>query len=117
MITLEAILAALSAADPYAGMDRLVRAEMAAGRKVDDVFNDLNPLTDAALDAPGMTDDGEEAYLGTLDALTGGCHPDSCYTDPTAHPRPPAGGAVAAVANGSGRHSTSVAGPTNPSRG
>jgi hypothetical protein len=36
-----------------------------------------------------LTEDGEEALLGALDALTGNCHRDCQYHDP---PRPAAPG-------------------------
>ncbi len=88
MITLDAIRTAVLAADPYMRMDELVRAELAAGRKVREVFDAVGPLVDAVLDTPGLTADGEEAFLGALDALTGGCHPDSNYTDPPTNGRP-----------------------------
>jgi hypothetical protein len=82
MITLEAIRSALLAPDPYTRMDQLVRAEMTAGRRVREIFDDINPLIDEALGTPGLTGDGEEALLGTLDALTGDCHRDCQYKDP-----------------------------------
>lgn len=82
MITLDAIRTAVLAPDPYTRMDDLVRAEMTAGRKVREIFDDINPLVNTVLDIPGLTEDGEEAFLGTLDALTGNCHRDSCYYDP-----------------------------------
>ena len=82
MITLDAIRAAMLAPDPYTQMDGLVRAELAAGRRVRDIFDSLSPLVDAALDTPGLTEDGEEVFLGTLDALTGMCHPNCQYKDP-----------------------------------
>ncbi|MDB5312006.1 MAG: hypothetical protein JWO38_6208 [Gemmataceae bacterium] len=45
MITLDAIRAAISAPDPYTQMDRLVREEMSAGRKVKEIFDAIHPLT------------------------------------------------------------------------
>jgi hypothetical protein len=82
MITLDAVREAVAAPDPFTQMDTLVRGEMAAGRQVLEVFDQLRPLVDAVLlDTPGLTEDGEEAFLGTLDALTGNCHPDCCYYD------------------------------------
>ncbi|HET6573983.1 MAG TPA: hypothetical protein VFG68_10305 [Fimbriiglobus sp.] len=84
MISLDAIRTAVLAPDPYTRMDDLVRAEMAAGRRVKVIFDDINPLVNTVLDTPGLTADGEDAFLGTLDALTGGCHPDSNYYDPPA---------------------------------
>ncbi|HKB01581.1 MAG TPA: hypothetical protein VKD90_05145 [Gemmataceae bacterium] len=82
MISLNTLRPALLAADPYAEIDRLVRAELQAGRTTRQVFDDLNPLVDEARATPGMTVDGEEALFGALDALTGDCHPDCQYKDP-----------------------------------
>jgi hypothetical protein len=82
MITLDAIRSAILAADPYTQMDQLVRMEMSAGRKVRDIFDDINPLVDEVLDTPSLTEDGEEALWGTLDALNGNCRSDQCYYDP-----------------------------------
>ncbi|MCE9567598.1 MAG: hypothetical protein K8U57_36825 [Planctomycetes bacterium] len=82
MITLDAIRAAILASDPYTQLDQLVRTELSAGRKVKEVFEAINPFVDEALDTPDLTEDGEEAFLGTLDALTGNCHRDCQYIDP-----------------------------------
>lgn len=82
MITLEAVRSALLLSDsPYDRLDRLVKAELAVGRKVRAVFDDLNSFVDAVLETPGLTTDAEEAFLGTLDALTDGCNPASRYAD------------------------------------
>jgi hypothetical protein len=82
VITLDSIRAAVLAPNPYTEMDRLVRAEMGAGRKVKEIFDSISPLVDEALEIEGLTEDGEEAFLGTLDALTGNCHRDCQYKDP-----------------------------------
>jgi len=82
MITIQTIRTALEAADPYTEMDLLIRIEMNTGRKVIDIFNDINPLVDKTLETVGLTEEGEEAFLGTIDALTGGCRPESNYYDP-----------------------------------
>jgi hypothetical protein len=82
MISLDTLRPALLSANPYAEIDRLVRAELAAGRTTGQIFDDLNPLVDEARAIPGMTEDGEEALFGALDALTGDCHPDCQYKDP-----------------------------------
>src|SRR5438094_284688 len=95
MIDLDAIRAAMLASDPFTQLDRLVRAEIAAGWKVKDIFDAINPLVDHVLDTPGLTDNGEEAFLGTLDALTGNCRADQCYYDPPeSGVRPAANGPV-----------------------
>ena len=82
MIDLDAITAAVLAPDPYAALDALVRAALAAGRTVAQVLDAVRPHADAVLAAPGLTPDGEEAFLGTLDALTGDCHHSQHYRDP-----------------------------------
>jgi hypothetical protein len=81
MIVLDAVRAAILSDDPFDRMDALVRAELAGGRVVRAVFDDLRPLVDDVLDTPGLTAGGEEAFLGTLDALTGDCHPSQHYRD------------------------------------
>lgn len=86
MITIDSIRAAIVAADPYAEMDRVVQGELAAGRLVKDVFEDIRPHVEQLLDMPGMTEDGEEAFLGTLDALTGNCRADLVYRNPPSLP-------------------------------
>lgn len=81
MITIQSIRAAVMASDPYTEMHNLVRNEMDAGLKVKEVFDSINPLVAEALDTPRLTENGEEALLGTLDALTGNCHRDCQYKD------------------------------------
>lgn len=81
-MTLAQIQSAVAATKPFAQMDQLVRQELAAGRTVAEIVADVSPLVDDVLALPGLTDDGEEAFLGTLDALLGNCRADQCYTDP-----------------------------------
>lgn len=81
-MTLETVRAAALATDPYTRMDELVRAELSAGRSVRQITKAYLPLLDDALETPGLTEDGEEALRGTLDALTGDCHKDCQYRDP-----------------------------------
>jgi hypothetical protein len=87
MITLEALRSALLADRPFTEIDRLVRGELGAGRTTAQVFDNLQSWVDEAVQFPGLTEDGEEALLGALDALTGNCHRDCQYHDP---PRPAA---------------------------
>lgn len=82
MINLDSIRDAVLSSDPYTRMDTIIRSEMAAGRKVREIFDEINPHVDAVLDTPGLTEEGEEAFLGTLDALTGDCHRNCQYYDP-----------------------------------
>lgn len=98
MITLDTLRAALTA-DPFAGIDALIRSELAAGRTTADVHAELFPLVRSARRTPGLTEDASEALLGALDALNGNCHPDCRYSDRAVPP---------ASANG---HTASVAAP------
>lgn len=82
MITLEAVRNAVAAPDPYTRMDQLVRQEMASGRRVREIIEQFKPIVDDALDTPDLSEDGEEAILGTLDALMGNCRADQRYVDP-----------------------------------
>src|SRR4051812_5864909 len=82
MISLEAARAAVLSDQPWSRLDELVRAEMAAGRKVREIFDDLNRIADEVWDTPGLSEDGYDALGDTLDALTGNCHQDCCYYDP-----------------------------------
>ncbi len=81
MIALESTRAALQSAKPIDRTDELIKSELNAGRSVEDVFNDLRPIVDAVFELPGLTEDGEKAFLGSLDALTGNCRKERCYTD------------------------------------
>src|SRR4051812_1182491 len=96
MISLDTLRAALLADDPYTQIDRLVRAELAGGRTTGQVFDGLQPPGDGALDSRGLSEDGEEALLGALDALTGDCPPDCRY-----HDVPAPGGPTFPAATGS----------------
>ena len=96
MIPFETVRAAMLAADPYEAFDQLVRSEQGRGRKVLQIFDDIHQhLTDARA-LPGITEDSTEAIFGTLDALTGDCHPSCAYRDPepaaglNGHPAPAA---------------------------
>jgi len=86
VITIQTIRAAIAAADPYSEMDRVVRAELTAGRLVKDVFEDIRPHVQDVLDTPSLSEDGEEAFLGTLDALAGFCRADQVYRNPPVLP-------------------------------
>ena len=67
---------------PWTRLDEIVRAEMAAGRKVKEIFSDLHTMLDDVRNTPGISEDGDDAILDTLDALTGNCRKDQCYYDP-----------------------------------
>lgn len=87
MIDLDTLRAALLTSDPYDGIDRLIRDEMARGRTTSEIHAALFPLVREV--RPVLSEDASEALLGALDALTGNCHPDCRYTDapaPTTSP-------------------------------
>jgi hypothetical protein len=81
MIPFEAVRAAVLADQPWSRLDDLVRAELAGGRTVIDIFEELNAMANQVLDIPGLTEDGEDAFGDTLDALTGNCPRDGQYHD------------------------------------
>ncbi|MBY0514091.1 MAG: hypothetical protein K2P78_09300 [Gemmataceae bacterium] len=89
MITLETLRAGLLAPDPYNGIDRLIQAELAAGRKTQAVHDDLFPLVETVRQTPGFTEDAGEALFGALDALQGRVHPSCAYRDPPEQPTVP----------------------------
>jgi hypothetical protein len=82
MITFDQLRSALLGPAPRAALDRLVRAELAAGRKTNSIYDELLGHVDALRSTPGYTDDIEDVLGDTMDALCGWCHPDSAYTDP-----------------------------------
>lgn len=82
MITFDDVKAALAAGDPHTAMDRLIRSELAAGRRTADIFTELFPTAKRARETLGLSRDANAALIGTLDALTGDCDPDQCYQDP-----------------------------------
>ncbi len=86
MISLATIRAAVLSEQPWTKLDAIVRAEMAVGRKVKEIFSDLKAIKDEVWDTPGLSEDGEDAFGDTLDALTGNCRREYCYEDP---PKPP----------------------------
>jgi hypothetical protein len=86
MITLDFVRAAVLSDQPWMKLDELVRAEMAAGRKVKEIFGDLKVMVDEVWDTPGLTENGEDAFGDTLDALTGNCRREHCYFDPPTLP-------------------------------
>lgn len=81
MISLDTLRSALFSPDPYADIDRLVRAELDAGRTTRQIFDELQNQLASARSTPGLTEDGEEAILGVMDALIGNCHIECQYHD------------------------------------
>ena len=83
MITLETVRAAALSDRPWDRLDELVRAEMAAGRKVAEIADEFIKMLDDVWETPGLSEDGNDAFGDTLDALTGNCGMESsCYKDP-----------------------------------
>ena len=100
-MTFDALRTALRAEKPWAEMDRLVRAELAAGRKVREIQDELLALREKIGDIADIPEDCQDAFGDTLDALAGNCHADCQYVDPsvaTAMPRSVAARADAGVA-------------------
>lgn len=81
MIRFEDICSAVLSSDPYNRMDQIIRAELNSGRTVASVLDDLRPWVDETIELEGLTEDGEEAFLGSLDALSGNCHTSQRYHD------------------------------------
>jgi hypothetical protein len=82
MITLEAIRAAVLSELPWEKLDDLVRAEMAAGRRVKDIAKDFAALAEGVWSTPDLPEDGQDAFGDTYDALIGNCHRSQWYEDP-----------------------------------
>lgn len=82
MISLDTVRTAVLSDQPWTRLDELVRAEMAAGRKVKEIAGDFARMLDEVWDTPGLSEDGHDAFGDTLDALMGNCHRDHCYYDP-----------------------------------
>lgn len=81
MISLQSIRKAILDTQPYSELDRLIQNELSTGRKVKEILEEMKPLIDEVLATPGMNEDGEEAFLGTLDALLGNCRKEQSYSD------------------------------------
>lgn len=96
MVTLETIRSAVLSDVPWQKMDELVRAEIAAGRRVREIAADLSALAEDVWNIAGLTEDGQDAFGDAYDALIGNCRRDQCYNDPpelaerngAAHPPP-----------------------------
>lgn len=86
MLTLDAVRAAVLDPQPWLRLDDLVRAELAAGRLVKQLHAELRGMAAAVWETPGITEDGEDAFGDTLDALVGHCARRYAYTDPPAAP-------------------------------
>lgn len=86
MITLDTLRAAALSAQPWTELDRLVRAELAAGRLTKTIADEILALADAVSESPGFTEDADEAIGDTVDALIGFCSADCAYRNPPVLP-------------------------------
>jgi hypothetical protein len=82
MMTSEAVRAAVLSDQPWTRLDELVRTELAAGRTTAQIYATLSNMRDEITRTPTLSEDGEDAFGDTLDALTGNCHSDCQYRDP-----------------------------------
>lgn len=90
MIAFDQLRSALLDADPHAALDRLVQAELAAGRKTKEIHDELLGHVFAIRAVPEYTVELEDPLGDTLDALSGYVHPDFAYKD--AEPTAPVNG-------------------------
>jgi hypothetical protein len=90
MTTFDQLRSALLDADPHAALDRIVQAELSAGRKTKEIHDELLGHIFAIRAIPEYTVELEDPLGDTLDALSGYVHPDFAYKD--TEPIPPANG-------------------------
>jgi hypothetical protein len=86
MITQDALRSALLSDQPWTRLDELVRAELAGGRLVNQIFDELLAMEDAVRESPGFDEDAEDAFRDTLDALNGFCKSEYAYRNPPVPP-------------------------------
>lgn len=86
MISIDAVRAAVLSDQPWTRLDELVRTELAAGRTTRQIFDDLRELSTDVRGTSGLSDDGEDAFGDTLDALIGFCPAKYAYHDPSVLP-------------------------------
>lgn len=86
MITLDALRLAALSEQPWAELDRLVRAELSAGRLTRAIYDEIMSLEEAVSNTPGYTEDAHDAIGDTLDALIGFCRADCAYKNPPVLP-------------------------------
>ncbi len=82
MITLEALRSAVLSTQPATELDRIIRAELAAGRLVKTILAEYSSLLDSARETPGLTEDADDALRDVFDGLTGNCAPRWRYSNP-----------------------------------
>lgn len=86
MITLDTLRAAALSDQPWIELDKLVRAELAAGRLTRAIYDEIMSLQERVSDTPGYTEDAHDAIGDTLDALVGFCRADCAYKNPPVLP-------------------------------
>ncbi len=82
MISIDTIRSAVLSDQPWARLDEIVRAELAAGRTTRKIFDELWSISNEVQDTPGLSEDGEDALGDTLDALNGFCSSRDAYKNP-----------------------------------
>ena len=82
MISIDTIRSAVLSDQPWARLDEIVRAELAAGRTTRKIFDELRSISNEVQDTPGLSEDGEDALGDTLDALNGFCSSKCAYKNP-----------------------------------
>ena len=68
-MTRDVVRAAMLSDQPWARLDELVRSGLAAGRSVRQVGDELRTLQADLEDTPGLSEDGGDALLDTLESL------------------------------------------------
>jgi hypothetical protein len=86
MITLDSLRTAVLSDQPWIELDKLVRAELSAGRLTRAIYDEIVALQDTIRDVPGYTDDADDAIGDTLDTLVGFCAADCQYKNPPVLP-------------------------------
>lgn len=79
MIQLDEIRSALSATDPSAALDALVRRELQAGHTPQGVYLSIKSLMPEVMRLPEHQGEVEADLHGIMDGLRGWCHPSGRY--------------------------------------
>jgi hypothetical protein len=82
MITFDQLRTALLDPQPHPALDRLIRAELAAGRKMQAIYDELLGYIDSVREMPEYTDELEDPLGDKMDALCGWVHKDYAFRDP-----------------------------------
>ncbi|MFO0848524.1 MAG: hypothetical protein U0871_08210 [Gemmataceae bacterium] len=68
-MTLDAVRAAILSDQPWARLDELVRAELTAGRLTHQIGDELQGMLDELQETPGLSENGDDALMETLESL------------------------------------------------